>query len=552
MMGLVAAATWAGACTGRAHPAATLAPPPLPDPATTAERSGYTRTPNSDDVRRFLNVLGRQSHSIDSLGLRDSSRAASANFDLFAIDTSAEGRPIPIAVAARPMVSSGAAAHRGGGHRPIVLVVAGADASDVDGTSATLATLRNVLADANAGPSLIDSIVLVTIPLANPDGAQHRRPTRMVRDDLDGPDSVGDRLNAQGIDLTRDILAARAPESRQILSVLRAWDPDVVIELRTSAGGSLGYDLTVAPPRNPAALLTGSYARDSLFPALVESLAAHDLPTTETGHLFPDLRPESDARPYIWDATDDQLTGLTEYVAVRNRLSLRIDAYARAPFARRVAATTVALEEALAIVASRASSIRSLTTASDTTVEHWGANPDEAPTIPIAGRVDSIGHGGTILVADLTAPGDSAAPPRDARHTVPPAAPVHPLYVSILDREIPTATTRLPFSYVLPAKDSGLVKLLLQHNIRVTRLASDRDAEIVERFLPDAGHWLREITPTKPATLPAGSYVVSTAQPLGVLAALLLEPLSADGLAALGVIKPVSAGAQYPVSRLIY
>jgi dipeptidyl-peptidase 4 len=549
MMGLVAATACGHAVRTEPAPDAEAPRTDLPTPA---ERSRYTRAPDYDDIRRFVNLLGRRYGNLDSLGNRDAAHTGPALFDLFTTGMSTDGRPIPIVVCARPMASSASDAHRR--NRPVVLVVAGADASDVDGPSATLTVVRDLLLAANSGPSLIDSIVLVAIPVANPDGAALRMPTRTARADLNGPDSVGARLNANGVDLTRDIIAASAPESRLILSVLRSWDPDVVIELRTSAGGLIGYDVTLAPPRNPAALLTGRYARDSLFATLVDTLASRGLPTTASGRLVPELTPGPTVTAHVWDATDDRLTSLTEYAAVRNRLSLRIDAYARAPFARRVAATTIALDEALAIVASRALSIRSLTTTADTTIEHWGANSDEAPNIPIASHADSIGHGGTILVADAVSPIDS----------------VRALYVSILDRDTTTATTRLPFSYVLTANDSALVNLLAQHNIAVTRLTSDRDAEIVERFLPDstaraaaagtpnaptrpvAGHWLREITPTKAATLPAGSYLVSTAQPLGLLAALLLEPLSADGLAALGVIKPVSPTAPYPVSRLIY
>jgi hypothetical protein len=50
----------------------------------------------------------------------------------------------------------------------------------------------------------------------------------------------------------------------------------------------------------------------------------------------------------------------------------------------------------------------------------------------------------------------------------------------------------------------------------------------------------------------AGSFVVRTAQPLGLLAMLLLEPQSDDGLATWNVFdRSLRAGADYPVQRLV-
>ena len=51
-----------------------------------------------------------------------------------------------------------------------------------------------------------------------------------------GPAIVGQRANAQGLDLNRDYIKAEAPETRAALDFLRTWDPDVMIDLHTTDG----------------------------------------------------------------------------------------------------------------------------------------------------------------------------------------------------------------------------------------------------------------------------------------------------------------------------
>jgi hypothetical protein len=136
------------------------------------------------------------------------------------------------------------------------------------------------------------------------------------------------------------------------------------------------------------------------------------------------------------------------------------------------------------------------------------------------------------------------------------ALPVYTRFAAMLTRP-------LPWAYAL-AGDGGALDLLRAHGVRVERLTADWNAA-VESFTIDSvaraarpfqGHY--ELTlvgrwATDPArALPAGTYVVPTAQSLGVLAARLLEPESDDGLATWNLFDAdLRRGGEFPVVRIV-
>jgi len=106
----------------------------------------------------------------------------------------------------------------------------------------------------------------------------------------------------------------------------------------------------------------------------------------------------------------------------------------------------------------------------------------------------------------------------------------------------PKRTVNLPYGYLISQPDPDLVAILLKHGLLVESLTSELTLP-VEVFLPTEikaadrpfqGHRLDQIKgeyKKENRTFPAGSLFVPTGQPLGFLAAYLLEPESDDGLA---------------------
>ena len=105
----------------------------------------------------------------------------------------------------------------------------------------------------------------------------------------------------------------------------------------------------------------------------------------------------------------------------------------------------------------------------------------------------------------------------------------------------PVKSVRFPFAYLITIQDPLIIDILKTHGIKLERLSEDSRIEI-QRFditslkgtaRLNQGHYTNSIDGqyiNSKVDFPAGTYVVRTAQPLGNLAAYLLEPQSNDGL----------------------
>lgn len=113
----------------------------------------------------------------------------------------------------------------------VVFVLSGLDVGDVAGKDASLAWLRQAAAAARP-PGWLKQLVVVVVPALNADGLAR----------LDGKEgiSVNQALDAafQGtpglIDLRHDFLYARSAAVRSWLRLVRQWQPDAYIVLRTN------------------------------------------------------------------------------------------------------------------------------------------------------------------------------------------------------------------------------------------------------------------------------------------------------------------------------
>jgi hypothetical protein len=186
-----------------------------------------------------------------------------------------EGRDLKYVIVSRPLFATPDAARRSG--RPIVFVQGNIHSGEVEGKEALQALVRDLLLDAR--PNVLDSIVLIALPNYNADGNERLAPQARSRGAQNGPEMVGTRPNATGLNLNRDYMKADAPETRASLAMFNAWDPHVFVDLHTTDGSYHGYALTYAPSLNPAAELReatfgGAWARDSFLPELRQRVRA--------------------------------------------------------------------------------------------------------------------------------------------------------------------------------------------------------------------------------------------------------------------------------------
>ncbi len=522
------------------------APPrPAAYPRTRAEQTNYLETSRYADVIKFL----------------DSLKALRAPIVLGSIGKTTEGRDIPFAVASRPLVSTPQQAKALG--RPIVYVQANIHAGEIEGKEALLALLRDLVFSSK--PNALDSIVLIAVPIYNADGNERFAPQVVNRREQNGPEMVGTRANAQGLDLNRDYVKAEAPETRASLAMFNAWDPDVFVDLHTTDGSFHGYALTYSPSLNPAAVFGGVYARDSLLPVLRERMRSrHGFEAFDYGNFVgdePGLVSDTTVHEG-WATYDARPRFGTNYYGIRGRIAILSEAYSHDKLQRRVASTYAFVNEILSLASERAAAIKSLTAQADSQPLAWGRSPDSVRMVPIRSELISTPQQLDVPKEDLEKTGDTSLTqpgvPRGERRTGRFRAirmPVYDRFTSTLDRLPPAA-------YVIPAEDSSVVTLLRLHGIRVDRSDSAWMAR-GESFVVDSvmrnprafqghhetglkGHWVRGAQ-----SLSAGSFIVSTAQPLAALAVYLLEPESDDGFTTWNFFDiQLKPGGTYPVRRI--
>jgi hypothetical protein len=471
----------------------------------------------------------------------------------------------------------------------------------VEGKEALLALLRDLTL--GGGPSVLDSIVLVAVPIYNADGNEKLAPQATNRSEQNGPEMVGERANAQGLDLNRDYVKAEAPETRASLSMFARWDPDVFVDLHTTNGSYHGYALTYAPSLHPSAPL-GAYTHDVLLPELRRRVQErHGVATFPYGNFSQEYGADvsPDTVKQGWFTYDHRPRFGTNYYGLRGGVAILSEAYSHDPFERRVRATSAFVREILTLAAERGAEIRRMRAESraaagvvagdvrpsdasrggpPTGNVGAGARPGGTESSP-AGAAGGPGRGSValrseitrtprlaeVIAEDLAAQPDSAPTepgvPRGLRrtgHFRTLRIPVHDRFDATLVRALPSGQGA-PGGYVVDAGQAEVARLLRRHGLLVRRLLEPAqiDAQVfrVDSVIvaprPFQGHHETRLEGrwvTERRRVPAGSYVVPAATPLDLLAAVLLEPESDDGLAAWNLFDgSLRAGGEYPVVR---
>jgi murein tripeptide amidase MpaA len=528
-------------------------------PQTRAERYRYGETSTYVDVVRFLD-------SLEALG---------APVTLGTIGRSAQGRDIPYAVASRPAVATPDDARAL--DRPVVYVQANIHGGEVEGKEALQALLRDLTL--GPAPNVLDSIVLIAVPIYNADGNERIALQARNRPEQNGPDLVGDRSNGQGLDLNRDYVKAEAPETRASLAMFDRWSPDVFVDLHTTDGSYHGYALTYAPPLHPAAPL-GTYAHDIFLPELGRRVQArHGVATFPYGNFSQDYGADvnTDTVKRGWYTYDHRARYGTNYYGLRGRLAVLSEAYSHDPFERRVRSTYAFVTELLSLVAEQGPRLRAAVRLADSTQGCFGGaarggtgggapHPvcGAPPPVPIRAELTRTPTTQGVLAEDLASAPDSALTepgvPRGFRRT----GHFRTLQIPVYDRFVPSLLARMPSGYLLDASQAAAVALLRRHGVAVERATSATQVDvvpftvdsIVRAARPFQGH--REVqvvgrwaTATRRQRVRPGAFVVRTDQPLGLVAMLLLEPQSDDGLATWNVFdRALASGREYPVLRL--
>ena len=243
----------------------------------------------------------------------------------------------------------------------IQVVQANIHAGEVEGKEAAQMLLRDLTLGALR--PLLDSVVLIVVPIYNSDGNDHWAAGEVNRPGQNGPATVGMRANGQGLDLNRDYVKSEAPETRGTEALLAAWDPDVFIDLHTTNGSYHGYLLTWSPGLNPNSPAANDWVRDRILPEVRARMRVRHHQETFPYGNFRDQTPDS--LKLGWETYDPRPRFGTNWNGLRGRVSILSEAYSNADLHTRIDVTCNFVREILSLVVERRAELRDVIARSD-------------------------------------------------------------------------------------------------------------------------------------------------------------------------------------------
>ncbi len=211
--------------------AQTRAANPLANLKTIPERTNYEQTSRYADVIAFMAAV---------------EQAAPKVVHLTTFGYTNEGRALPLAVVGAPDATPDAVKRTG---KLRVYIQGNIHGGEVEGKESAQLLLRDLAQGKHA--EWLKTMVLLIGPIYNADG--NERVTLTNRGRQNGPvGGMGQRPNAQDLDLNRDHMKLDSPEGRSVVKLMNEYDPHVSVDLHTTNGSYHAYHLTYAPPLNQA------------------------------------------------------------------------------------------------------------------------------------------------------------------------------------------------------------------------------------------------------------------------------------------------------------
>jgi hypothetical protein len=498
-------------------------------PQTRAEITSYQETSLHQHVMEFLAAL------------RDRN---DPRFHLAAFGTSPGGRELPLVVMSAHGIQTPAQARARG--LPVVLIINGIHAGEVEGKEACQMLMRDLLG--GLYDHLLEQLVLVIVPLFNPDGndavdPENRKLNLPKLEGQIGPKLVGTRVNGIGVNLNRDYMRQQASEMRLLQSrVAQVWQPELTIDTHATNGSvhrfAMTYDIPhIVESGRPEPI---AFMRTRVMPEVTRALEAnHGLLAGWYGNFVEDeraldARREADPGAPVrdgWMTYPHNPRFGSNYRGLSNRLDLLLECYSYLSFPERVRTTYATILEALNYVAAHADDVVQVVAAS------------QAPRDRIAVRYKLDAFPEPIEIATCTPRTLDGAPTT--------------VSVKYFANFVGTTVVDRPPGYIVPA---AMAEHLARHGIASEPVTGERDVEVatVTGFDTEGGRKILEASEVgdlqvswrrAARAVPAGARLVRTDHASGAVVVYLCEPESDDGAVENGVIAAPAAGGEFPIWR---
>ncbi len=452
-----------------------------------------------------------------------------------------EGRALPLAVVGDVADASPEAVRASG--KTVVYLQGNIHAGEVCGKEALQMLLRDLVAGRHR--EWRESMILLIAPIYNADG--NERVTLTNRGRQHGPvGGMGQRPNAQGLDLNRDHMKLDSPEARSVARLFSQYDPHAAVDLHTTNGTQHAYHLTYSPPLHPnTPPAIDSFLRDGLFPHVTNEIQGkHGWEFYYYGNAG------SRGGERGWYTFDHRPRFNNNYIGLRNRIAILSEAYSYASFEERVLATLYFVEEILDYLHEHAPEVRQIVADSDAASVAGQTLALRAVPEPSAEPVDIL-MGATV-------------PQRHPLTGLPLLLRADTQYVETMHEYgafAPTLRERVPEAYLIPADLDEVLIRLAAHGVALEpadgatvdaeafRIDSVQTAE--RPFQGRNEQTLFGRYETASQTPAPGDILARTDQPLGRLLFSLLEPASDDGFANWGFLADrLRTGELYPIVRI--
>jgi hypothetical protein len=483
---------------------------------TVAEKTGFRATSTYEQTVVWLKQLA----------------LAAPEVRLVSLGRSPEGRDIWMVIVSRDRLFTPETLQRAA--RPTLFVQAGIHAGEIDGKDAGLMFLRE-LTVGGRWRSLLDKANFMFVPIFNVDG--HERASQYGRINQRGPDVVGWRTNAQNLNLNRDYTKLDTDEMRAMVAALDRWRPDLYVDIHVSDGSDYQYDVTFGWNAGVHSPRSMRWLDGTLAPALRSALHA-------MGHIPGPLIPEDPVNGLTMATVSPRFS--TGYGDLRHIPTILVETHSLKPYEQRVLGTLALLQSTLQTLGLEGVALKRAA------MYDTESRPDPVPiewrVPPASANIEMMDYLG---VESRTSPSAISGSTRTEYLGQPVTRPLAVYRQNEVSLSIPRTK-----AYWIPPAWSSIADRLRMHGVSVDRISEARDVAVDMYRLdnpkfeaePFEGHTRVATTPRiehRTERFPAGSYRVSTEQPLGDLVTVLLEPASSDSFLQWGFFHPIFQRTEY-------
>ncbi|MBV6456906.1 MAG: hypothetical protein HONBIEJF_00010 [Fimbriimonadaceae bacterium] len=489
-------------------------------PILTCERTNFAETGDYAEAVAYCQHLDRSNEQAKVITFGKSPQGR----DLIALVLSADQRHTLKDLKASP--------------KPVVLINNGIHSGEIEGKDACLMIMRDFIQHPDKYKAITEKLEIVMIPIFSVDA--HERKSAFNRINQNGPREMGWRTTANNLNLNRDFIKADAMEMRGMISLIRDIEPDFFFDNHTSDGADFQYHIM---PDLPMAQ-TQSQPAAAFSKALYESVKTA---VEKDGFLvapYFSLADRADPTKGI-SVSDFGPRYSTGYFAALNRPAMLIETHMLKPYENRVKSTASMVLRTLDYLAGKADELIRMNQSAD-------REASDTKEFVVASRLTSARTpfsflGFEVEYRDSPVTGGRMISWTDRKKT----------FESFLRNSYePSLSIAAPKAYAIPAQYTNVIALLDLHGISYRTLkesvTSDYETYRLNNVKFAAEPFEGRVAPSFTAnkmvqkvTLPAGSVIVSVAQPRGKLAVHMLEPSAPDSLMRWGFFNEIFEVKEY-------